>query len=271
MEVDAYADSLKALSNIIKESNKILNGKEVNISVEISATKAGSIIAFVTIYGGAAMKVLIPIVTLIIILKNLGFDTESFAPNFTSCLKKIRERKKKEKQELGIDSEEKEDFESFPREIRKLCESPKVTNGFCEMVKPVRNGKVKKMSVIRREAKKGFSVDKNNVHLYDTEQVEEVKVRKFSGEFKIKALSFEPQGKWKLYNDETPVFTATIEDQKFLRGINENEEFFLKDSKFICQITEKQNSNTTGQKSNYYIKKIKSKHHIQGQLPFVEK
>ena len=277
MEVDVYADSLKALSCIINEANKIINGKKIKISVEISTTDKGSFKAVLKIFG-MIPSVLVSIAAIVSILNDLGFDTENFPNNVRSYLEKTKEHKIIDKKYMDnicrirlTDSKGKEVFMSFPSDLCRLCENQKIKNNFCKMVEPVKKNKVEKISIIKQGAKKGFSVDKNDVHLYDIEHAEEEIIGEFSGEFKIETLSFRPQGKWKLYNNKTPVFIAKIEDEEFLRRINNNREFFLKDSKLTCKIIEKQNPNAIKQKSKYYIREIKNEHPIQEQLPFLNK
>ena len=270
VEIDAYVDSLKALSGIIKEANKIINRNNIDISIEISTPKEGSVKSIVKLIFKNRNEILTVTSFSLAFLTFLGFEANDIVDNFTSYHKKIEGHTIIEKKERDnvceihlIDSEGKEHIETFSSELCKLCENQKIKNNFCKMVEPVKKFKVKEISVIRSGAKKGFSVDKNNVHFYDIERAEEVEVREFVGEFKIETLSFHPQGKWKLYNNETPAFIARIEDKEFLHKINNNREFFLKDSNLACKIIVKQNPNAIKQKNKYYIREIKNKHPTQ--------
>lgn len=279
MDVRDLAPALLAISDVLDEANKITYGDKTKVQVNVKGSfKTGSFrIDFSLVQGGidglTSLFNSAQASAAANLLQILGFIGVPSTFGLIGLLLKLRNRKIKKVVKEG-DSKtvlevEDEKIETHPKVIA-LFSNVKIRIGLQKII----------TEPLSREGVESFSVKKDNqVTKIKTEEKDYFKLsdipdeplRDDVREVYLTALSvvFVEGNKWK-FSDGTNEFFATVKDEKFVKGVQDNKISFTKDDTFKVKLREKQWITDTGLKTEHEIEEVISHRSAAKQikLPF---
>jgi len=257
IDVRDLAPALLALGEIFTAANEELNGDKAKSAVKMRATSAGSFDVLLNVWVelSDALKSLLDFAKsehdAIIAANDLVNFIGKVGGGLLALLLFLRGRKpdKVEKKENGsvviIIGDAR--FETNEK-VLKLAESLPVREGVEKFSEALEREGLEEVSIAQPEEESPpLKLTKNDIPaLKLPDQEEEIIIKDIQGMvLQIVSLSFKPDNKWR-FSDGENTFTATIEDEEFLKEVANNERAFAKGDTLICDVRIRQYKTPSG-------------------------
>jgi len=275
MDVRDLAPALLAAGQLIDAANSVMHGDKVRVSVQVVATGTGSFEIGLQVVETITSQIVAlftsPGATAAAALATFVFGTPAHK-GIIWLIKRTR-GKKPEKIERVSDATvrltiDKETFEVPVTLLRlyqdmgvrvaaqRLIEQPLQKEGIDTF--EVREGSTKILTVNKSEAG-SFS----RPEIPDEMLVDEVRRSAYS----IISLAFKEENKWRLNDGNNPI-SAAIEDDDFLRRVDDNQIAFAKGDLLICDVRVTQKRTDSGLRTEYTVVKVVEHRPAARQIPF---
>ncbi len=249
MEVSELAHALLAVGQVFSAANKVLNGETAKVSVHVVATRNGSFEINLEVIQSLVTQItgLLTGEQVTAAANLVGLITGVGVPSGVSLLwliKRLRGRQP-ERIERRPDTTEAIMFEGdtiiAPVNVVRLYQDIHTRRVVRLMVAPLTQDGISEFA-IREDGKTILPITVNDIHSFDDPVVleEEVLIEHvIKHAFTIVSLAFRERNKWRL-NDGNATISVLIEDEDFLRRIDENLIAFAKGDILICEMRVRQ-------------------------------
>ncbi len=280
--ISDLAPALLGLSDLVDESNHIINGDRTSISLKIKATEPGCFqveIHAVQSMANAAVDFLTgrPITALVALLTLIGFARFGAVGTANTVIEIIRRLQGKPPKSVTPSQDGAEVELELPtgekirvqRGVWEICISHKARTAVHKVVKPLDREGVEDLEIIEQN-ETVTRINKSEARYFITpEQAEEeLQVSERITHVSIVSLWFTGENKWKL-NEGGNIFNASITDHNFIRKTLANEESFQAGDLLKVRLKQTQFKTEAGLKSEWEIVEVLD--HLRGaiQIPLI--
>ena len=257
MEAQDLAIALISMSELVQIANREANGEQAQISIKISETKKGSFEALLQI-----------------ILENdalltygVTFLKEALA-RFINLAKWLRGRKidKTEFKDGQIHIHIGDDNTIITPIVRVLLEDTNARNAIKQLASILDEHKTNKIKLKLNEDDEPLEIDVSEISFFDLpDDDEDLLETTREVALQIENLSFKSTNKWRV-NDGQSSFYVMIEDEDFLRRVENSRISFSNGDTLICIIREHQLAEDPTSKKECSIIKVLKHHSSAKQL-----
>ncbi len=275
IDVQDLAPALLALGDLIQSANNVINGNRAKISVRVQATAEGSFEVDLSIIQSlldATRSVFDfassnkddiadanALADLIFKVVSGTATSVTVSGGGLFCLLKWLKGRKPERIEEGSNNTTTiymgDTYFITNKETVQLAENLEVRQHARKALASLSKDGIDKISV-RRSGKETLDVNKGELGYFDvpdSEEKLEEETRKMT--LQIISLTFKEDNKWKVTDGLEP-FSVTIEDDEFLKKINNNEIAFSKNDYLVCDVRERQFQTNKGLRKERAIIKV---------------
>ncbi len=275
MNVRDLAPAMMAVGGFFEAANRITNGDNASVSVNVRATSAGSFhVVFEVLQNLQAADVLGAnigdFITTANALKALLIGGTGLAGGLFWLIRRLRGRRPQITRvneglyRLTVDDETYE----VPIDLLRLYEDAGVRRNIQDMVRPVKEPDIDRF-MLQESGQTVEEVTKEDVSAFDTPEYQNLILDEVSRKaFSIVSLAFRENNKW-LLTDGDSTFSVSMRDAEFQHKVNNNEIAFARGDVLACDLRTIQWQADKGVKSEYEVIKVVS-HRPARQLSFFE-
>jgi hypothetical protein len=276
MDVRDLGPALMSLGQLFDEANKILNGNEVTIKVHVKAHSEGSFQISFEVVQSIVSKISTflnsDFIATALILKELILSGRCGLFWFIERLKgKYPNKITDLKNGMFLIEIENEKFE-VPLELLKLYRDVSVRTATARVLKPLENEGVD-VFIAKDGEMELTRVEKESLSYFTIPEIQDEKVfeSEHDAAYSIVSLVFQKDRKWKL-SDGNSTISVSIEDEDFLKKVDNNLISFTKGDVLLCHVKAIQYKTNSGLRTEYTVLKVKEHMPIikQTSLPFKE-
>lgn len=236
IDAEKLGEAIVSMSKVLKNANKVINGEESELSLEVKANTEGSfVVEFVSYLSTAGVNP----------MTILGFMA-STGPAITviGALKQLRSRKIKMVEKAGdgmsvLKLSDDTDL-TLPSQVAELVANKHVRDGFDAIIKTPLEGSTNAKFVVKDsegipietvsdEEAKDFKTIAQNVIEEITDTIE----RK---EIYFTKVNFESPTGWQIRLPDDSLVSVTMKDKAFIERVNKRDEKFSKTALFSVQL-----------------------------------
>lgn len=279
MDVRDLAPALLAVGQLFDAANTTLNGEGSQIRVKVKATSPGSFHIDLELVQSFLTNVLQVFATQTPTgaanLLGIVLGGSTIGVMGTNSLVWLVKRMKGKPPDKVVKTDPNTialtiDGETFtvPLELMRLYQSVAVRDALQKVVEePLNKEGIEEFEVLNRDRQVVERVSKPEAEYFakpdlpDETLVETVRRSAFS----IVSLAFKEDNKWRLYDGNTTI-SASVEDEDFLRQIDQNAQFSKGDI-LLCDVRITQKNTRTGLKTEYVVERVVQHIPAARQLP----
>jgi hypothetical protein len=278
MDVRDLAPALLALSDLIDESNKLLNPKPGTVQIRARRDiETGSFDIGITIIQSWPSQVLQffageQMSGLSNLLGILGLSAATLATPLLLAIKWLRGRKVTSVEVIGDDDVRitvEGDQIVVTKPVASLLADRRIRSLIAMLLDPLRREGIDRFDVSGPGEPVVTSIVKAELPSFDPPDPigsppEILTSTEYEQAYTVVSPSFREGNKWRLYDGQSTV-SATIEDNDFLARVDNHDEAFVKDDVIVCKVRQMQNVGPDGLRSTLSILKVVEHRHAPRQ------
>ena len=262
MNVRDLAPAMMAVGGFFDAANRIANGGNASVRVNVRATSAGSFeVSFEVVQALQAADVfgedVRDFLTTANALKALLVGGGGVTAGIIALVKWLRGRRpqvKRINEQLYTFTVDGETYE-VPLELLRLYQDAGIRRNLQDMVKPVKEPEIDRV-MLREAGRTVQEVTKDDVEAFDVPEYEDLildETRRYA--FSIVSLAFKQNNKWRL-TDGQNTFSVQMNDEAFQRRVDDNDVAFAKGDVLVCDLRTIQWQVEDGVKSEYEVVQV---------------
>ena len=262
MNVRDLAPAMMAVGGFFDAANRIANGGNASVRVNVRATSAGSFeVSFEVVQALQAADVfgedVRDFLTTANALKALLVGGGGVTAGIIALVKWLRGRRpqvKRINEQLYTFTVDGETYE-VPLELLRLYQDTGIRRNLQDMVKPVKEPEIDRV-MLREAGRTVQEVTKDDVEAFDVPEYEDLildETRRYA--FSIVSLAFKQNNKWRL-TDGQNTFSVQMNDEAFQRRVDDNDVAFAKGDVLVCDLRTIQWQVEDGVKSEYEVVQV---------------
>lgn len=274
MDVRDLGPALMSLGQLFDEANRVLNGDKVSIKIQVKAHQAGSFEilfeAVQSISSQLSSFLTGDFVSSALNLKELILTGAGGAGGLFWLIKKLKGERPNKITDLknGMVRIEIED-ETFelPLKLMRLYQDLRIRQATEKVLKPLENEGID-VFVVKEGKKEIERIEKKTLPYFKIPEIQDEKLfeSEHNAAYSIISLAFKEDNKWRLY-DGNSIISVSMEDENFLRKVDENLISFAKGDVLLCRVRTKQFRTNTGLKTEYTVLKVNEHKTAARQIP----
>ena len=259
MNVRDLAPAMMAVGSFFEAANRLTNGDNATVSVNVRATSPGSFhVAFEVVQVLQAVEVLGTDVgdflTTANALKALLIGGTGLTGGLFWLIRRLRGRRPQVTRvneglyRLTVDDETYE----VPMTLLRLYQDASVRRNIQDMVRPVKEPDIDRF-MLQDAGQTVEEVTKEDVAAFDTPEYQDLILDEVNRKaFSIASLAFRENNKWRL-TDGDSTFSVSMKDTEFQRKVNNNEIAFASGDILVCDLRTIQWQAERGVRSEYEV------------------
>ncbi len=265
MDISILAPALIAIDDLFKESNKVVYGKDFDISVNVKGTfNAGSFYfdlsivqhvtnTAITLFSSPNMNALANL------LEIVGLPGATGVISLILWLKKrkISKIENTQKDKVKIILEDNDSKEVTKKEI-ELFRNPIVRGSIQKIItEPLKNEGIEKFQTKDEKGNLGITVNKEESKNFISPELKDelLSEQTIKTNLQLITISFAEDKKWR-FTDGTTEYPATVKDEDFIKKVQDNKETFAKNDILTVELCMKQWLKDNGMKTEYEVVKV---------------
>jgi hypothetical protein len=264
MDVKDLAPALIAIGGLFEESNRVLNGSEIKLKIQVKALEPGSfginleiiqstLSHFSNILTGETVTSILNLKE--IIIGGVVFGTVTVQGLF-GLIRRLKGGKPDSINDLKngyIEIAFKDETFIIPSKLLELYKEESIRVAVQDSLKPLHRVGIETFNIIDKK-KLIEKVSKDEVHFFDAPHIADQKILEYEHEsaYSIVSLAFKEDNKWRLH-DGSSTISVNVKDESFLNDVEHNRISFAKGDILICKVKTTQYKSSTGLKTEYDI------------------